>query len=1383
MSAALPVLDAEHPWPGLFPYGEEAHQYFNGRERETTDLLRLVRRDACTLLYGQSGLGKSSLLRAGLFPRLRDEGFLPVYLRLDFRDPSLPLRQQAWSILRDAMTRARIDGRMPTDDESFWAYFHSTDVELWDPQNRMVTPVLVFDQFEEMVQAAEERAQSSRLAAFMDELADLIENRVPAEITERLERDPDAVSAIDFSARRFRCVLGFREDFLPDLEERFAAHRIATISRLRITKMGESQALQAVLKTGGALVDEMVARRIVEFVSAAGSKSARVIEIEPALLSVVCFELNNRRIGHGEKRISADLLEGAQEAIIAEFYQRGTDGLDPAVQVFIERELLTESGYRDSCAVEDAVQRFGVPLTVIQSLVERRILRLEERFGVLRVELTHDVLAPVVRTNRDQRLAEAAAAAERERDKVRQRQILRWVWAGGSVAAVAVSLMVVFFTMYRQAEGEKARVIEAQSNLFLSRANSSLDDNVPGEPYRHLAAALALNPENHGAIARLSNLMIQRRYARPLWSWPMPPGAEGQGVGVVMPAGEDGFAFLVPGESLLVANIRQGAHVPALEFACANRRWPKLDASAESPLFTRAALPVPSPAPQADGVRVRAMEYAWPTSSAGAEQNPAATQDKLVQAALRECSRARGRPDAARTARSNPARGAQTPPLRPLVVEPGATHVWTERAGRLLRVSTAGQGAVSEVAIDIDDALGSLKAAWSATEGRALLLQGTRSASLYRREGKQVVQAASFADAGADGAKPIIDAQFDADGRHALMVFRDGTCEVRVVSSSRVSWRRKCAGDIHRFVPGKPWVAMIGDRRDAALGNREVPRSELVILDVADGKQLGLLNRPLPINHVGFSTDVKKVVVSAQDRTAEVFSLPELAVQGDAMLHEGAVVEAHFLPGDERVATASFDGSARVWNWRTATLAVEPMVHEGPVVFARPVLGGTHVLTTSDDRRLRLWRLQPPSDPVFAAQPALAIAALSPKGDLLAHVNVNDEKAAGRGNRIMAAAWSERPGTAGPIANIRELRLARGAVGLLDFSADGSTLLVAGVEPWLEVVPVGGGEVREVRLPAPVRKVVHVPAQNMVVAQLEDNSVRGYDLATGRQAGLGYHGERNLLDFGVSADGRYTTVVTHGEARVLDTRTGYWLSHLPLRNAQFAAVHPFKPEVVASTRTQLLLWRAKIGAATSSLDDAQEEGEESDAERKLVERVERGGGRIINPGRRLLGLRFAPDGSAVAAYSIDGVVATWSADTLATGVQIRHSTAVTGLDWSADGRWLITRAIEGTARVWDHRSGQLMSDPMPLPATDSEFRLIGRGTWALMETSPGSLTPRLVGVGFKGGAPSWLVPTAGALGGVGAARLVNMQLQEGVDAAWWDAWLAYVAQRNGAGTQ
>ena len=76
-------LDAENPWPGLMPFTEATRAFFHGRDAEAAELLRRVRRERLTILFGQSGLGKTSLLFAGLFPRLRTADFLPVYLRLD----------------------------------------------------------------------------------------------------------------------------------------------------------------------------------------------------------------------------------------------------------------------------------------------------------------------------------------------------------------------------------------------------------------------------------------------------------------------------------------------------------------------------------------------------------------------------------------------------------------------------------------------------------------------------------------------------------------------------------------------------------------------------------------------------------------------------------------------------------------------------------------------------------------------------------------------------------------------------------------------------------------------------------------------------------------------------------------------------------------------------------------------------------------------------------------------------------------------------------------------------------------------------------------------------------------------------------------------------
>src|ERR1022692_2700493 len=89
-----PLVDAEHPWLGLHPFTEENQHYFFGRTAEIRDIFLRVREHPLTVLYGQSGLGKTSLLRAGLIPKLRVERYRPVRILLDFDAAAPPLIAQ-----------------------------------------------------------------------------------------------------------------------------------------------------------------------------------------------------------------------------------------------------------------------------------------------------------------------------------------------------------------------------------------------------------------------------------------------------------------------------------------------------------------------------------------------------------------------------------------------------------------------------------------------------------------------------------------------------------------------------------------------------------------------------------------------------------------------------------------------------------------------------------------------------------------------------------------------------------------------------------------------------------------------------------------------------------------------------------------------------------------------------------------------------------------------------------------------------------------------------------------------------------------------------------------------------------------------------------------
>jgi len=64
---------AAEPYKGLAPYLESDSDLFFGRDREIEIICANLMAARLTLLYGESGVGKSSVLLAGAVHRLREE--------------------------------------------------------------------------------------------------------------------------------------------------------------------------------------------------------------------------------------------------------------------------------------------------------------------------------------------------------------------------------------------------------------------------------------------------------------------------------------------------------------------------------------------------------------------------------------------------------------------------------------------------------------------------------------------------------------------------------------------------------------------------------------------------------------------------------------------------------------------------------------------------------------------------------------------------------------------------------------------------------------------------------------------------------------------------------------------------------------------------------------------------------------------------------------------------------------------------------------------------------------------------------------------------------------------------------------------------------------
>jgi hypothetical protein len=271
-------------------------------------------------------------------------------------------------------------------------------------------------------------------------------------------------------------------------------------------------ALEAVIRPGAGLVSDEVARQIVRFVS--GASDLATAEIEPSLLSLVCRELNEVRIAKREPEISADLLAGSRESILGEFYERSLADQPAGVRHFIEDVLLTDSGYRESVAEERVRKAFagaGAPNAATQ-LVDRRLLRIEERLDVRRVELTHDVLCGVVRASRDSRRErEAKERAERELADTRAKEesTRRALRRARTVAAgcAVLALVAIGSAIFGYLNLQKARAAEASARHTRELADTARTQAEGLVSY--MMQDLAPSLEQYGRVALLATLADQ----------------------------------------------------------------------------------------------------------------------------------------------------------------------------------------------------------------------------------------------------------------------------------------------------------------------------------------------------------------------------------------------------------------------------------------------------------------------------------------------------------------------------------------------------------------------------------------------------------------------------------------------------------------------------------------------------------------------------------------------------------------------------------------------------------------------------------------------------------------------------------------------------------
>lgn len=446
-----------NPYIGLRTYEETDAAIFRGRTKASADLFRLITDNDVVVLHAESGEGKSSLLNAGLSPILRDERYFPI--KINFTEEDFDLNEPDFDKIvfgRIMESIAAVNGRSAGEDffresPSFDGQislvpvkgsvaanpeFKSLRENIWwllrnytlDTYGAALTPVLIFDQFEEVFTRPESNSWTEDFFLWLSEtLNDDIPEKVIEEIRGIIGEDADFPKLL--VEKRFKALFSLRTEYMGEIDYwAIQRHHISVMknSRFCLKPLTEEEA-DTVLALQPAFTEE-TREKIKSAISNSRGKgrAMRNLPMIPAMLLSVVSTTASANIGKGESQSVEVNPEGAGTdtfiAIVSQFYSKeiGDSGIPRGILKQIEDVLVDDKGKRVRIKADAKELRKIDFLEKYKPILEqKRLIKSSQLNGDEYVELVHDAIARVI----DRKRIESAASR-----KTTGALLLKCVW-------------------------------------------------------------------------------------------------------------------------------------------------------------------------------------------------------------------------------------------------------------------------------------------------------------------------------------------------------------------------------------------------------------------------------------------------------------------------------------------------------------------------------------------------------------------------------------------------------------------------------------------------------------------------------------------------------------------------------------------------------------------------------------------------------------------------------------------------------------------------------------------------------------------------------------------------------------------------------------------
>ncbi len=418
----------EKRYPGIYSFSKEQENIFFGRDYDIKELTTLIEVENQILLYSKSGIGKTSLLNAGVIPKL-SENYIPINIRFfaNNNEQKLSPLQRTIDLIKQThkikkQNEILLDNLFKKNTKTLWYYIKK--LQLFDIDK---TFILIFDQFEELFSYSKEQINE-----FKNNLYELIQNKIPINIAhEIIRKQKNKLITKDnlrflYSNPEIKIIFAIRSDRLSLLNQ--LSDKIRNIQQVfyELKPLDNQQARQAITEPAKKKGNynspkfEFEILAIDKIINALTDNQKQ--NIETTQLQIVCQRIEENILNNKiKKKITANDIPDFKD-IFLNFYDETINKVTKEliernnIRKFIEDQLIRNN---QRISLDEIICQDSVTIENLKTLTNSHLLRAEKNStGGFSYELSHDTLIEPILISRKERIAkEEEQRVEKERQK------------------------------------------------------------------------------------------------------------------------------------------------------------------------------------------------------------------------------------------------------------------------------------------------------------------------------------------------------------------------------------------------------------------------------------------------------------------------------------------------------------------------------------------------------------------------------------------------------------------------------------------------------------------------------------------------------------------------------------------------------------------------------------------------------------------------------------------------------------------------------------------------------------------------------------------------------------------------------------------------------